>query len=105
MQFSYFCLYEAKTVCQPPIMSALQGRFGEFLALEVVQVDGIFEASDQVPSVCSISPITSKSKQNIWERMQNFWCLTGLIFPRHPIVTQICNKIIGYSRIKKNNDL
>lgn len=65
MKFSYFCLYEAKTVCQPLIMSALQGHFVEFLALEAVQVDGIFEASDQVPSVCSISPIISKSKQSI----------------------------------------
>lgn len=65
MKFSYFCLYEAKTVCQPLIMSVLQGHSAEFLALEVVQVDGIFEASDQVPSVCSISPIIAKSKQNI----------------------------------------
>lgn len=59
-------MYEAKTVCQLLITSALQGHFGEFLALEAVQVDGIFEASDQVPSVCNISPIIWKSKQNIW---------------------------------------
>lgn len=56
IKFSYFCLYEAKTVCQLLIMSALQGHFGEFLVLEEVQVDGIFEANDQVPSVCNISP-------------------------------------------------
>lgn len=95
MKFSYFCLYEAKTVCQPLITSALQGHFVEFLALEVVQVDGIFEASDQVPSVCSISPIIAKSKQNIWERIQYFWGITGLIFPSQT-VTQIHKKIIGY---------
>lgn len=56
-QFSYFCLYEAKTVCQLLITSALQGRSAGFLALEAVPVDDIFEASDQVPSVGSISPI------------------------------------------------
>lgn len=104
MKFSYFCLYEAKTVCQPLIMSALQGHFVEFLALEAVQVDGIFEASDQVPSVCSISPIISKSKQNIRERIQYFWSITGLIFSPQ-IVTQIHKKIIGYLRTKTNNDL
>lgn len=51
-----FCLYEAKTVCQLLITSALQGRSAGFLALEAVPVDDIFEASDQVPSVGSISP-------------------------------------------------
>lgn len=64
-QCSYFCSYEAKTVCQLLITSALQGRSGGFLALEAVRVDDIFEASDRVPSVGSISPIARKKKQNI----------------------------------------
>lgn len=38
-------------------MFELLGHFEEFLALEEVQVDGIFEEDDQVPSVYSILPV------------------------------------------------
>lgn len=41
-------------------MFGLLERSEEFLALEVVLVDGISEAGDQVPSVYSILPVKKK---------------------------------------------
>lgn len=62
---SYFCLCEAKTVFQLLITFALLEHSEEFLALEVVLVDGIFGVSDQEPSVYSILPIKKKAKVNL----------------------------------------
>lgn len=89
INFSYFCLYEAKTVCQLLITSALQGHFGEFLALEEVQVDGIFEASGQVPNVCNISPIYERANKTSAKEPSIFAELPIFFFQ---IVTQIHKK-------------